>query len=466
MRTLRYYDWEWPRLDSSVFDRVGVTRPVLHFLPSLRTLELELGYNPSLLSVPLFFTPTLTQLSLSITGQQDEEHIHYAIGEIQRSSRLTCLKLFGCFQHVPRVIATLKVIQYLERLESVHIDLPPPMFAFVFAALLGHPKLKHVRLSYRKSHISDVEQDGLTPPSNSNGITMLQTIAVDRYASRTLGDPFNGRQFESIREFKATKVSVQSSEGVQQFLSNLIAACPLLEVFHASFTTPRPSITLDYHAVAPIVLHAGLRDLRISSHHPLILSRSDIAKICRILGPSIEILSLNPSPTWRDNDGRSLSNLSGLFPIARNCYRLRHLGIFLDATVPSAAPASLLIPRFSPTLEDIDFGTSEITGPVIKFLVSMSCPPVKVDPSIPACLHASWTAVAEGVELMRNLVGEVGELHRIDEELRLQLQEVSVKSDVEEEEEAIHGLEAAEGTSTTVAGARHAAPMPGQACNF
>lgn len=63
VRALRYDDYERPRLDSSVFNRVAMTRPILHFLPSLRALELELGCDPSLSSVPLFFTPTLTRLS-------------------------------------------------------------------------------------------------------------------------------------------------------------------------------------------------------------------------------------------------------------------------------------------------------------------------------------------------------------------------------------------------------------------
>jgi hypothetical protein len=238
VHALHYLDWKSPRLDSSLFDRVGVTRPTLHFLPSLRALEHILEHDSPLSSVPLFFASTLTRLSLRVGCQQDEDLVQYAIGEIRPSSRLNHLELRGCFQRVPRGIVTLDTIQCLQHLESVNVDAPRPMFSLVFAALSHHPKLKHAKLSYCKSQISEVEQYGLPSPGNSDGIAMLETIVVGCYAPITLSDAFNGRQFESIREFKATKVSVLKPERVRDFLSDLVAACPMLEVFHASFTTP------------------------------------------------------------------------------------------------------------------------------------------------------------------------------------------------------------------------------------
>lgn len=435
-----------------MFARVGLTRPVLHFLPSLQTLELELEHDSSLSSVPLFFAPTLTRLSLRITGKHDDDLIEHTIGELRCLSHLKHLELFGCLPRMSRLAATLNAIQSLEHVESVHIQLSGPMFAFVFAVLSRHPKLKHATLSRRPQQTPEVEQNEVPPPSNSHETATLKTLVLNGFNTPTLSNTFDGRQFEGVRELKATEVFVQSSKGVRKLLSKLVTACPLLEVFHVSFkisNTTKVPFALEYHSIEPIV-HAGLRDLHISYTYPLILSRSDIGKICQILGPSIEVLSLNPSPTLRGTF-HSLSNLSGLFPIARNCHRLRRLAIFLDAAVPSTAAAPSLIPRFSRAMKEINFGKSILTErvPVAKFLISMSCPPVRVDQGTPmTLLDTNWTAVSEGVELMRSVVEEVDKLRRINEELQVKLQEASVDSSVEEEvPEASHTLEDVEGPS-------------------
>ena len=158
---------------------------------------------------------------------------------------------------------------------------------------------------------------------------------------------------------------MESPSSIHNFLSVVADNCQLLKSLALVSLRDASSvpdvdqvtdddITLD--VLKPLLKLPGLSMMELVHQHQLALTQIDI-ELLASSWPSLETLILNNEPVHLS---RSNLTLKALLPFAKHCYKLTHLGLFVDATsVDESFDQANLIPFQN--LKRLSMGVSIIT---------------------------------------------------------------------------------------------------------
>ena len=178
---------------------------------------------------------------------------------------------------------------------------------------------------------------------------------------------------------------IETPADILHLFTVLADNCPLLHTLglttYIDATSPLPNELVENEAcitietLTPLFRCTKLISFDIDHHRPLYLRQSDLETLAS-KWPSIEVLLLNCEPAYVDHP---TFTLEALFPFARHCPRLLHLGLFVDASNGSV-PGAPVLPEEYPvfkSLKKLFVGVSMIDeggeGAVALFL-SQLCP--------------------------------------------------------------------------------------------
>ncbi|KZS93789.1 hypothetical protein SISNIDRAFT_454224 [Sistotremastrum niveocremeum HHB9708] len=130
-----------------------------------------------------------------------------------------------------------------------------------------------------------------------------------------------------------------------------------------------------FEAIRPALYLEHLRVFELYDSSPLCISDDEMAELAS-QWPEIEILRLCPEALQDSTvDLPALPSLASLFPLARHCPKLRHLGLQVDATVRVSRLEGDLSTgiMFSEELKELDLTWSKINSPaeVAAFLLEI-----------------------------------------------------------------------------------------------
>ncbi|KAL0948360.1 hypothetical protein HGRIS_010942 [Hohenbuehelia grisea] len=240
----------------------------------------------------------------------------------------------------------------------------------------------------------------------------------------------------------------EESASFARIISVVADNCPLLERLtlnsfvqarESSFEPPPESGPgLDFDALRPILRMPNLTYLELHHHFPFDISVKQMEELAS-KWPSLETLILNNDPLPHDGTRQPLP-LEALMPFARLCPRLKLLGLYLDATVPTLPLALDAVPFKA--LETLSVGVSPITdsGAVALFL-SKLCPlGCELEKGVTwqetehegvgedvACICAAWKKVEELLPLLTKMRMEERERTR---QLKAEVEDLRMRTDV------------------------------------
>lgn len=165
---------------------------------------------------------------------------------------------------------------------------------------------------------------------------------------------------------------------VHTFLTTLSQQCHLLsrlhlQIYHKILPSDLPADQqLSYDTIKPILAIPNLSYFELVHKYPLRITLDELEDLAT-KWPHLETLLLNAEPLFLDEAAFTL-DLRALLPFARHCPRLRHLGLYINATEAEIPSSYTPLEPFS-ALRTLSVGTSHVrdTSAVATFL-SRICP--------------------------------------------------------------------------------------------
>lgn len=410
IRELCYDDGD-TTFDSLALPTMSMNRPVLHIAPYLETLNIQTSQESTeiLAESVLFFSPLLTSLTFDCDLDRDTElDATTFIRELRRLPGLRKLQIAGVLTYSDEVPAMVSTLQQLRHLQSFTFHSSRAGIWAILEGVTWVPRLTHLSLT-RYPGLDHQVAFSSSPPGQFS-LSNLCRLGLDCMIPSIINKLFTTYLLDSIRElimsFDNASMPVEPNEEIGPELFAAVArSCPMLELIDLAVRAPDFGL-LGYVILEPIFARLRcLRELHIVQPQPLPLSCSDILLIARNLGPTIEVLFLNPRPASRaDNSFPPALDLTSLLPIAQYCHKVRRLGIFVDATLPVGTSTSVML---SQTCRAIDFGASRIEDPfsVTAFLrgvLSTPLPELVSDDN-----QKSWDLVSGAMNLVEREVGKM-----------------------------------------------------------
>lgn len=165
---------------------------------------------------------------------------------------------------------------------------------------------------------------------------------------------------------------------VHTFLTTLSQRCQVLsklnlQLYHKSLPSDLPADQqLSYDTIKPILTFPNLSSFELVHRYPLRVTLEELEDLAS-KWPNLESLLLNAEPLFLSEDAFTL-DLRAYIPFARHCLRLRHLGLYVNATKADIPPPHTPLEPFR-ALQRLSVGTSRVrdTSAVATFLSRM-CP--------------------------------------------------------------------------------------------
>ena len=351
-------------LHQSIFDTLARTRTTLNIFPNIHTFHWQ---NPNLDLCILFMHPNIRHFSfvLPINFISDSPRPFF----LEITSRMPHLTNFDIRSTVPmRAIETdmITLIEQLPKLKKITF----PQFYLTTKIAEALSRLLHLEIiefQYQpeQGYGDLVDVTPFTPNFTEGAFPSLwdhsMTTTIDD-AARFINTKFS--PVNLIMLFIESRF-IETPHSIYNFLSVVAENCQLLKsLVLISLRDPiiisdidlatDDEITLD--VLKPILKLPSLSMIDLVHQHRLALTQVDI-ELLAASWPSLETLILNNEPVHLS---RSNLTLKALFPFAKHCPKLRHLGLFLDATsVDESFDQPNLIPFQN--LERLSMGVSIIT---------------------------------------------------------------------------------------------------------
>lgn len=333
-----------------------------HPLPALRKLRLHHKDISHQAQDIMLLSSTLNCLSIDC---KEQSFIVPSLEAMLSMPQLRELSLLGYFNTPDDVRAACVVLESLSSLEQFTFTATAPVIQEVIPALLGLPEIRRIV----------VEQDTRLslspfPPPHSPSFAEFETANLSSLSSQNIESTFlrNMLSAHNMTNITTLDLTVETHPTERTATSDVFAlvarTCPALSTLRLYFKDGAPR--LNARALRP-VFTLRLCSFWIFHSYPLELRQPDIEAMAKAWGPTVQTLDLNASPKQLVDP---LLTMASLVPIAEHCHQLRRLSIYLDALAPAPSISNDDIPKFTPTLKDLDLGLSRIEGPwgIVDFL--------------------------------------------------------------------------------------------------
>ncbi|PFH47527.1 hypothetical protein AMATHDRAFT_67573 [Amanita thiersii Skay4041] len=342
-----------PQLSQSVFDDIARTRTTLSVLPNMHSLEWE---GPITLAV-MFMHPGVRRfaiclpLILDLTAitpgtdnieavpSPDSPILKTFLAEVQdRMPNLHHLDVRMNFALRRIEGEMVKLITGLPRLKKITM----PRFCVttnVMNALSKLDSLSCIEFQYSSEQGSgDPEDIHEFRPTLEEGVLLslwdLSLTICYEDANRFLSASFAPT---NIKMLFLDSHLFESPENIHELLVTISQKCQLLESL-ALITLVHPTLPPDaqaelsesitFQTLKPLLNCPNLNSFELVHDNPILITQAEVEVLAEAW-PNLETLILNNEPVFINC---STLTLEALIPFAKHCPRLRHLGLFINAS--------------------------------------------------------------------------------------------------------------------------------------
>ncbi|KAL4261195.1 F-box domain-containing protein [Pleurotus pulmonarius] len=355
--------------DTSVFVDIAVSRPASDFLPNLS----RLAYPDDLSSfqfIPLFMSPSLVHLNLSLMSDETYEAICEEILSYvpEKAPNLEHIVLQASSAVDTETVDSLRLdvlFSSLSRLKTVVIA---PTF-FVPSAIHGLGHLQGLRsLTIPFDGNNPPKPLNLTTPSNTfSSLTNFLTEWNSFHDIISFLDVYNP---PALRSLSVASHEAEVAEMFARLLEVTLSGRPYLEeislsALRCNTVISEPSVSADFFHV----LHGGtnLTSLVLCDTPPLSLSIRTVCDLLKAL-PSLQKLRLLEYPT-----APPTFPLSGLSELAPLCPRLEELALYMETSqVQGVSVPHRNASECFQRLRCLSVGTSPLDSPALEVTAFLS----------------------------------------------------------------------------------------------
>jgi hypothetical protein len=305
--------------------------------------------------------------------------------------RLTHLDLDGPFNDIPHSAVSRNTLAALSNLRRVTITSYDSTDVLnILENLRCLPHIEEIAFRHRAGF--DVTT-GIRTPGNSRRYPRLKTLRFLQAQPIVILVSLAEYSFDSIEtlhlELAAFEKMSLRKIPFSSLSKQIAASCPSLKQLDI-----QPSIVsdaaFDFDDLFDLIKVLKLEHFSINHRLPLDISLRHIFQISAWWGPTIQHLSLNPTPIKAHAEhfgsGVPQLDLRALMILGHACPRLIDLSLYIDASRPARELRPY--PTLPPALQSIDFGCSNIDEPHVSMDFFNT-----LEPSPSAAIRISGTAV-------------------------------------------------------------------------
>ncbi|KIL63073.1 hypothetical protein M378DRAFT_107697 [Amanita muscaria Koide BX008] len=404
-------------LAQSMFDDIARTRTSFAILPNMHTLEWEGQISLCV----MFMHPNVRRFTVRLPPVSDPISVDASLASLASDSSQTSVS------QLPSTLITsffADIVDRMPNLTYLNLRLAFPMSRIasdVTKLLRGLPRLK--KFGMPRYCVTTEVMNALSK------LEFLGSVEFQYTEEQGCGDPEDVTEFEPTPEegafpalwdlslavgyrnfarfinasFAPTNLRClhldshffEAPEDIKSLLVILSENCQLLHTLALISRVDVQNVGLDLDpadelcitsdCLKPLLKFSNLVSFELVHSNPVYINQNDIEELAE-QWPSLESLMLNNEPGFINH---TCLSLEALLPFARHCPRLKHLGLFLNASTlgqsyqstptSSLTPTKLIRPPSNPPrfkcLKRLSMGVSPISdvNGVVLFLSSM-CP--------------------------------------------------------------------------------------------
>ncbi|OJA20968.1 hypothetical protein AZE42_09179 [Rhizopogon vesiculosus] len=385
---LRYGDHKGSEDYSCMLDDIARRRPTFEILPNLHTLEWLCQDVRGVQRATLFMHQRVRNLIISAPPLSYEPRSSFFVDIYARMPHLHSLDLR--FHYAARLIEAdiLNLLQGLPDLKMVIF----PEFYLTSSIVSELSRMKHINIvkyeiGSKQGCGEEEDVDSFSPILQQEAFPALWDLDI----TARLGDitRFMNSDLAPIKlisPYINTYVD-DKPEKLHKLLVTLSEQCPVLSQLYIKILhVPKqlklfPARQIIFDTLRPVLSFQKLTTFMVTHKYPVNITLEEIEEHAS-RWPTLENLSLNEEPLAMYD---FTLDLRALVPFARHCPKLRHLGLFMDATTAETHPTTELKPFTA--LHTLSIGTSlaHDPGTVAAFLSQLCLPGCKLETGI------TWT---------------------------------------------------------------------------